>query len=268
MTHALHVLRSILGWVTLGIVGALGLLVMLVTPGAQWRRRIGRWTCKTVLAVAGIRLRSDRPLEDALPKSCVIVANHTSYLDGLILTAALPPRFAFVIKKEMSRVPVAGLLLRLLGSEFVDRFDRHRGAMDARRVLRRASAGQALVFFPEGTFSKQPGLLRFHSGAFVTAARAGCPVVPIVIHGARRVLPHDRALCTPGTIRLEVLDAVQSDPANPQTATQLRDEVRRRMLARLGEPDLALLPSTEPAAEPAPVQTHYNAGPPGQQDFQ
>ena len=113
------------------------------------------------------------------------MANHASYLDGLVLTAALPPRFAFVIKKEMDRVPLASLLLRRIGSEFVDRHNRHKGAMDARRVLRRASQGQSLVFFPEGTFSTQPGLLRFHTGAFATAVRANCSVAPVVIRGAR-----------------------------------------------------------------------------------
>ena len=71
-----------------------------------------------------------------------MVSNHASYLDGVVFTAALPPRFGFVIKREMKPVPLAGLLLRRLGSEFVERFDRHQGAADARRVLRNATSGQ------------------------------------------------------------------------------------------------------------------------------
>ncbi len=63
---------------------------------------------------------------------CVVVANHASYLDGVVMTAALPPRFGFVIKREMESVPLAGALLRRLGSEFVERFNRHRGGADAR----------------------------------------------------------------------------------------------------------------------------------------
>src|SRR4029077_17949110 len=109
--------------------------------------------------------------------------------DGIVLTAALPPRFGFVIKREMATVPLAGAVLRRLGSEFVERFNRQRGAADARRVLRNASNGHSLVFFPEGTFTRTPGLLKFHTGAFATAMRAGCPVVPAVVRGTRRAFP-------------------------------------------------------------------------------
>ncbi len=104
---------------------------------------------------------------------------------GVVMTAALPPRFGFVIKREMASVPLAGALLRRLGSEFVERFNRHRGGADARRVLRTAVSGNSLVFFPEGTFDARPGLGKFHAGAFTIAARAGCPVVPAVVRGTR-----------------------------------------------------------------------------------
>ena len=53
---------------------------------------------------------------------------------------------------------------------FKKEFDRHRAAGDARRVLRRAAGGEALACFPEGTFSRQPGVHRFHAGAFVASS--------------------------------------------------------------------------------------------------
>jgi 1-acyl-sn-glycerol-3-phosphate acyltransferase len=178
---------------------------------------------------------------DRLPEGhCVLVANHAGYLDGLVLMAALPPRFGFVIKREMSGVPLAGLLLARIGSEFVERFDRHKGASDARRVMRSASNGQSLVFFPEGTFAKRPGLLKFHSGAFHTAARAGCPVVPCVLRGTREALPTPGMLLTPGRLEVEILPALPAmvDAAEHATAT-LRDRARRQILEALGEPDLS-----------------------------
>jgi 1-acyl-sn-glycerol-3-phosphate acyltransferase len=229
--------RSILAWLALGLVGTLGLTVMLVTPSLLGRRRIARLTARTVLVAGGIRLEVDAGsvhLEQRLPRTCVIVANHTSYLDGVILAAALPPRFGFVIKKEMSRVPLAGALLRRIGSEFVERNDRHRSAMDARRVLKKASEGQALVFFPEGTFSKVPGeLLRFHTGAFVTAVRAGCPVIPLAIHGARRAMGNEGLWITPGVVKVEVLQAVVARPDDPDAAVTLREDARRQIASRV-----------------------------------
>ena len=68
-------------------------------------------------------------------------------------------------------MPVAGFLLKRIGSEFVDRHSEGGRRRDAMRVLRRAEEGEALVFFPEGTFDEVPGLKRFHIGAFAAAVR-------------------------------------------------------------------------------------------------
>ena len=180
-----------------------------------------------------------RGLERLAPGQCVVVANHASYLDGLVFTAALPARFAFVIKREMSAVPLAGLFLRRIGSEFVERFDRSRGASDARRVLRNAASGHSLVFFPEGTFTRTPGLLKFHTGAFVTAARAGCPLIPAVVRGTRAALPPSGALPRPGRIEIDILPPIHAGAqAGEAPVAELRDRARQAILLALGEPDL------------------------------
>jgi 1-acyl-sn-glycerol-3-phosphate acyltransferase len=174
-----------------------------------------------------------------------VVANHASYLDGVVMTAALPPRFSFVIKREMSEVPMAGLLLRRIGSEFVERHNRHKGAADARRVLRTAASGHSLVFFPEGTFTSEVGLGKFHTGAFAIAARASCPVVPAVILGTRRNMPATRVLPRPGAIEVRYGAPIEStagqSPEDP--ALRLRDASRAAILAQLGEPDLCERPT-------------------------
>ncbi len=103
--------------------------------------------------------------------------------------AALPPDFAFVIKKEMVRVPLASLLLRRLGSAFVERFDRHKGASDARRVWKLAATGQSLVFFPEGTFDATARSADFSAARSATAERSQMHIVAVAIHGTRAVLP-------------------------------------------------------------------------------
>jgi 1-acyl-sn-glycerol-3-phosphate acyltransferase len=169
-----------------------------------------------------------------------VVANHASYLDGLVFSAALPPRFGFVIKREMARVPLAGSMLRRIGSEFVERFNRRQGASDARRVLRNAVSGHSLVFFPEGTFSSRPGLLKFHAGAFITAARAGCPVVPAVVRGTRAALAPDRPLPRRALIEVEILPAVVATRTELEAASaELRERARAAILSHLNEPDLA-----------------------------
>src|SRR5690349_14520528 len=144
------------------VVTLTALVGVLVLPTLRTRRGTARIAARVFFLFAGMPLRL-RGLEHLPAGQCVVVANHASYLDGVVMAAALPPRFAFVIKREMNDVPLAGLLLRRLGSEFVERFNRHKGGTDARRVLRTAASGHSLVFFPEGTFTPEVGLGKFHT---------------------------------------------------------------------------------------------------------
>ena len=225
-------------------VGGFALLSQLLLPRLALRRATARAAARVFLALAGMPL-TVRFAERLPAGQCVLVCNHASYLDGIVLTAALPARFSFVIKREMAAVPLAGVLLRRLGSEFVERFDRRRGVTDARRVLRSAIEGRSLVFFPEGTFTRSPGLLRFHTGAFATAARVGCPLVPAVLRGTRRALAPSRALPRPGALELEILPSLElGGAAADQAAMLLRARARAAMLAALGEPDLTCCDDT------------------------
>jgi 1-acyl-sn-glycerol-3-phosphate acyltransferase len=226
--------------VTFVFCGLLALVLVLLPLGITARRQLAHFAAQAFFRLAGMPIR----LIDArhLPAGpCVVVANHASYLDGVVLKAALPARFSFVIKKEVSRVPLAGFMLRRIGSEFVDRFNRHAGGMDARRLIKAADAGQALAFFPEGTFLAQPGLGKFHTGAFAIAARAELPIVPIAIRGTRHILPSGRFLPRPGRIHIQVLPALGPLSGLEPTAavTQTRDQARARILAALDEPDLS-----------------------------
>jgi len=215
------------------------LALVLITPGLARRRAIARAGSRLFLRLAGMRLEVSG-LERLPAEPCVVVANHASYLDGVVFTAALPPRFGFVIKREMADVPLAAAMLRRIGAEFVERYNRSKGAADARRLFRNAARGQSLVFFPEGTFSAQPGLLKFHAGAFITAARARCPIVPAVVRGTRAVLPPGAVLPRPGIITIELLPALSATSADAEAAAhELRERARSAILMKLSEPDLA-----------------------------
>jgi 1-acyl-sn-glycerol-3-phosphate acyltransferase len=94
-----------------------------------------------------------------------------------------------------------------------------------------------LVFFPEGTFSAEVGLLRFHIGAFASAERAGMEVIPVAIRGTRACLPPGQILPRPGAIEVQVLAGIGG--LRRDSAVQLRVAARAALLAALGEPDLA-----------------------------
>ena len=222
------------------ICGLLAFALVLLPLGITARRHMAHFAAQAFFRLAAMSVRVlDAKQLPAGP--CVVVANHASYLDGVVLKAALPARFSFVIKKEVSRVPLAGFVLRRIGSEFVDRFNRHAGGLDARRLIKAADAGQALAFFPEGTFLEEPGLGKFHTGAFAIAARAELPIVPLAIRGTRRILPSGRFLPRPGRIYIQVLPPLGPlhDLEPGAAIAQTRDLARARILTALDEPDLS-----------------------------
>jgi 1-acyl-sn-glycerol-3-phosphate acyltransferase len=198
--------------VSFTVLGLAALAINLFLPSLRPRRVVAGMVGRIFLWISGIPFKVEGL--DRLPKTpCVVVANHASYIDGIVIAAALPPDFAFVIKKEMVRVPLAGLLLRRLGSQFVERFDRHKGATDTRRVLKLAASGQSLMFFPEGTFDETRQIGKFLGGAFTTAARAEMPVVAVAIHGTRAVMPPGGLSIHRLPIRVEVLAVLPADEA-------------------------------------------------------
>jgi 1-acyl-sn-glycerol-3-phosphate acyltransferase len=213
------------------------LLVMVLLPGLRRRRWLARAASRLFLTLAGMPLTVEG-LEHLPEGPCILVANHASYLDGLVFTAALPPRFGFVIKREMATVPLAGFLLHRIGSQFMARDKAGQTTKDARRVMRSAENGHSMVFFPEGTFSEEPGLLKFHFGAFATAQRAGCPVVPAIIQGSRVALSPRGRLPHPTPLRIEILQAVNPTPlAGTEAVPALCRQVRNAILGKLQEPD-------------------------------
>jgi len=211
-------------------------------PGQHRRRLIARQGARLVFRLTGA-WPDIEGLQHLPDQGSVVVANHASYLDGILLTAILPHRFQFVIKREMTQVPLAHFFLRRIGAHFVDRTDARKGATDARRIMQTATGGGSLVFFPEGTFKPEPGLRRFQNGAFMVAMRRRLPLVPLIIVGTRAMLP---ARCwLPRPAKLRVIIKVPLFVEELSDPIQAREACRQQILAELDEPDLH--PSDSPA---------------------
>lgn len=222
-------------WLALLACGLPALLLVTVTPGRRVRRRLTGWFAKLYFWVIASPVRVTNAANMPIG-ACVVVANHASYLDGIVLTAALPPNFTFVIKREMAAFPFAGFFLRRIGSEFVDRANDAHRKRTARRLFKAARSGDALAFFPEGTFTAEPGLRPFKPGAFRAAWQARVPLVPIVITGAREKLPAQIWLAAPGPLQISIGEPL--DPQSHGSARELIGATRASILARLREPDL------------------------------
>lgn len=233
-------------WGIFWLLAPLTWLSVMTMPNPSWRWSIMR-------GIAGFLGRATfTPLtiqgKENLPRdrSCVMVANHASYLDSFVAVAAIPMEFSFVAKAELTGGFLDRAFLNRIRTEFVERFDKQKSVEDAHRIALSAAGGRSIFFFAEGTFTRIPGLLPFHMGAFLTAAEANVPVVPIAIRGTRSILLEDTKFPRRGSITVTIgrpLDpaALADDPASGlwATAIRLRDLSRDHILRHCGEPDLA-----------------------------
>jgi 1-acyl-sn-glycerol-3-phosphate acyltransferase len=208
------------------------LTACMPTPALAWRTN--RALLRLLLRLTGTPLAL-RNLA-ALPREpCVLVCNHGSYLDGLLLVAALPGPWTFVAKAELKAHALPRRFLQRLGTEFVERSDAARGVADAGRLGELLAQGRSLIVFPEGTFVAAPGLLPFRLGAFLAAARARVPVVPVVLSGTRAMLPAGVRWPRPARLGVEVCEPLPVPPGTDEAfaaAVALRDASRRAMLLR------------------------------------
>ena len=215
---------AVLGWIVLPLVAAAS-----PTPdeGAHRCRRIVRrsWILfHDLLRITRTIDYDPRKVNVELPEgACVFVANHPTLLDATAITAAMPD-LTMVAKTAMYRTPVLGRLLRLCAFVEADEGSPFSGAEAAARCLARLQAGVPVLIFPEGTRSPVRGLGDFHAGAFQIAARAGVPVVPLLVR------------CEPPTLKRG--DAWYDVP--PETARMTIELLTRPCLPGPEPSDLAL----------------------------
>ena len=103
---------------------------------------------------------------------------------------------------------------------------------------------------------RHPGLLKFHTGAFTTAIRAGCPLVPATVRGTRIALSPSGGLPRPQRIEVRILDPIAPPPNTAEDAAiDFRDLARAMILAELGEPDLTCSGDTAPPPHIEPARS-------------
>ena len=233
-------------WTWLVVTGltVLAAIGVWLTPKLESRWKMVRRLGQLAITFTGVRVAVHGLEHLPRERAFVLVSNHQSYLDGPLLSVFLPVTISYVIKGELRSAPLLGGFLKRLGLAFVERFDRERSLQDARAISERLTTGRPIGYFPEGTLQRMPGLLPFHMGAFVAAAEANVPVVPVTIQGTRSVLRDGSWFPRLGSIRISIdapvtpAGGLEDESEQFREAVRLRDETRKIMLARCGEPDL------------------------------
>jgi 1-acyl-sn-glycerol-3-phosphate acyltransferase len=225
-------------WLHVGLAALVGWPLISLIPGRRFGHALVRLLGKYILVMT-LSWPKIKGLENLPPGPKVIIANHSAFIDPLILWAALPGELAFAAKGELRKSWLTHAFVKHVGALFVERFETQRSVEDSARLYDALQAGRTVAVFPEGTFGRMPGLLPFRMGGFMVAAEARVPVVPVAIRGARATLREGSWF--PRRVRLSVIvqPAIPADGSDWSAAIRLRDQARVAMLEATGEPDLA-----------------------------
>ena len=225
-------LRTVVFWVFTVIwsVLVLGLacVTSLLTLGLLRHRLItvfGPLYGRPCLWVAGIRLKVTGKEGLAQPAERVVVFNHGSFLEVLLMPSLGIPRWTFMAKRSFIYIPVMGQAMWLLGGHFVDRGNRKKAVASVKRLgedLRRHKLTTLVA--PEGTRSRTGALQPFKMGAFHLALDTRAPIVPMVIHGVHRLLRPDDWQVRSGIVKVDIHPAIDTSGWN-------RDNLRAQAAA-------------------------------------
>ncbi len=225
------VLYTLYAW-TMLVPFAIAIWSLAVLPlSVPQRRRAGRALARVTCRALGLTVR----VEGDLPESthpAVIAANHSSFIDGLVLYVFLNEPVTFVSSTDMEHQFLLGRIMRGFGCVFVERGRAERSAASVERLVATVQRGHHVLIFPEGSISPRPGLRVFRLGAFETATSSNVAVVPVGIRGSREVLRPGSFRPHRGVVRVAIGEAIAPKGSDFNDRVVLRDEVRAA-IARL-----------------------------------
>ncbi|HEY9724099.1 MAG TPA: lysophospholipid acyltransferase family protein, partial [Oscillatoriaceae cyanobacterium] len=235
-------LRAGWAWACFGLLAPPVWTAIALLPSLAARRRLLKTACKRLMALSGVRLRIEG-LERLPAGPCVLVCNHASYMDVLLLTVALPEDIRYVAKRSFRSHWLTRLFMERLATLFVARDDPRQGLADTAPLEAALRGGDRLLIFPEGGFVRAPGLQPFRMGAFVVAADTGAPIVPVALWGTRSLLRGESWFPRPGLARMTIGAPIVPTQADWAEALRLRERAYAEILRHCGEPAVAGVPA-------------------------
>jgi acyl carrier protein len=200
------------------------------------RRNIGRVVARGLCRALGITVTVEGELPDG-ERPSVIAANHSSFIDGLVLYVFLAQPVTFVASTDMEYQFLLGRIMRGFGCVFVNRGRAERSAESVETLVRTIRSGHHVLIFPEGSISAKAGLRVFRLGAFEAATSSNCPVVPVGIRGSRGVLRPGSFLSHPGKIRVVIGEPIAPTGSDFSDRVEMRDQTRGSIARLSGETD-------------------------------
>lgn len=224
----------VLALIITGVVSVLAVILTLIDFSGNSIGRIARVWAWFVLKIAGISVEIDGLDKLERGKSYVFISNHASLLDIPAVLYSLPFQLRFLAKKELYKIPVFGLALRMAGHIRIDRGNLESAVESLKKASVRLKKRNASVFvFAEGTRSLDGGVGRFKKGGIILAISMGIPIVPISISGSRELARKGDMMIKRGTIRLKVGNPVATEGRDISDRNELVKEIRDEVIKNM-----------------------------------
>lgn len=204
-------------------------LISLFKPDGELPKATGaviRIVIPVMEKLAGVKFEVTG--KENLPENAggaMFVGNHQGSFDAVVPLIHIGKTKSVVLKKEISKVPLAGWMLRFFGCIFLDRTSLKAQVSCINEMEAKLRAGKEVAVFPEGTRSQSPDMGEYKAGAFRAAIAAGVPVVPFVIDGSWRCWEEHHRLA-PAAVQLSILKPVPTAGLTTKDAKELAARVQ------------------------------------------
>ena len=155
-------------------------------------------------AIAPVRVLLTGKHNFSVRTAYVVVANHQSMVDIPVIHGFMGLHIKWVMKQELRKIPIFGTACHYLGCIFIDRSHRDAAIQSIHQARKQLSSKASVLFFAEGTRSRDGQVRPFKKGAFVFARETGLPILPVTIKNSYQILPPDSLDLVPGTVEVIV----------------------------------------------------------------
>ena len=240
---AQHPLRYLWGlgadaWIAVStiVLGLLAITATLILRRGWVIDRVGRLWSRGIVRVCGIELEIDG-LDRLQPgQSYVLICNHLSNFDIWCTLASMPFVVRFVAKKELLRIPVFGQALAVSDHIVIDRGDPQSAIARINAAAKRTERGMGILFYAEGTRSRDGKVHEFKKGGVSLALSTQLPIVPMSVSGTRKFLPRGCAVIRPGgRVRIVLADPIPTTGLTYDDRDALNERVRRVVVSNFVE---------------------------------
>jgi 1-acyl-sn-glycerol-3-phosphate acyltransferase len=237
------------------VMGAASLCGSLFDSTGRFQHRCARVWSRLILATSGIRVAPSGYENFDPARTYIYAANHRSLMDTPVMFAYLPVQFRILAKKSLFALPFLGWHLRRSGHLPVERDSPRAALRSLEMAAQRVREGAPVVFFPEGTRSRDGRMREFKHGAALLAIKAGVPLIPVAISGTREALKPDTLHVRPGRVRIRFGAPLPTAGLSHRDAAGLSELAREKIEFMLDE--LAAEVGNEASVD----RSHLPAGP-------